>query len=102
MSAPHRSAISWTDYSGGDANFVTEAGRKNITFEEWEARQMQDPKFRAAAERLDAERETVEAAIAEARLRPYQAMVIRQIAVGENVTAALDWIAQVREATDER
>ena len=23
MPAPHRSAIAWTDYSGGDANFVT-------------------------------------------------------------------------------
>lgn len=49
----------------------------------------------------EVERETVEQAIAEAQLRPYQAMVIRQIAVGENVTAALDWIAQVREVSDD-
>ena len=81
---------------------MTDTDRENITFEEWEARQMQDPEFRAAAERLDADRERIEQAIAEAHLSPYQAMVIRTIAGEENMTAALDWIERVREATDER
>ena len=48
----------------------------------------------------EADRARIEQAIAEAQLRPYQAMVIRQIAVGENMTAALDWIEQVREVSD--
>lgn len=47
------------------------------------------------------DRDLIERRIAEAGLRPYQAMVVRQIAAGENVTAALDWIEQVSEAGGE-
>jgi hypothetical protein len=43
----------------------------------------------------EADRETVEQAIAEAQLSPYQAMVIRTIAEGENMTAALTFLEQV-------
>lgn len=49
----------------------------------------------------DDDRAQLEQAIEAAQLRPYQAMVIRTIAANENVTAALDWIAQVKEATGE-
>jgi phosphoketolase len=55
----------------------------------------------------DAEREqqraSLEQRIAEAELTPYQAMVVRNVARWENVTAALDWIERLGEvATDER
>jgi len=49
----------------------------------------------------DDDRDRVEQAIQDAHLGAYQAMVVRQIAAGENVTAALDWIEQVREAGGE-
>ena len=48
----------------------------------------------------DTERDLIERAIAEAQLRPYQAMVIRTIAEGENMTAALTFLQQVGEVRD--
>lgn len=42
----------------------------------------------------------IERAIAEAHLSAYQAMVVRTIAEGENVTAALDWIEACKEVGD--
>ena len=47
----------------------------------------------------DSDRETVEQAIAEAQLSPYQAMVIRTIAEGENMTAALGFIVSMGEVS---
>lgn len=45
----------------------------------------------------------IEQAIADAQLRPYQAMVVRNTAAEWSVTAALDWIEAIgEEATDER
>lgn len=46
------------------------------------------------------DRAVVEQHIAEAGLRPYQAMVVRRIAQDENVTAALNWIMQMKEVSD--
>lgn len=53
---------------------------------------------RESADVPDAAR--IEAAIAEAHLSAYQAMVVRTIAEGENVTAALDWIEACKEVGD--
>lgn len=49
----------------------------------------------------DSDRATIEQAIEDAQLRPYQAMVIRTITEGENVTAALTFIEQMKEVSDE-
>lgn len=48
----------------------------------------------------DEQREQLEAAIEAAHLRPFQAMVIRTIAQGENMTAALTFLQQVGEVGD--
>jgi hypothetical protein len=47
------------------------------------------------------DRTQLEQAITDAQLRPYQAMVIRTIAEGENVTAALRFLEDVREVNGE-
>ena len=43
------------------------------------------------------DRDRLEQAIAEAGLRPYQAMVVRNTAAAWSVQAALDWIATMKE-----
>lgn len=48
----------------------------------------------------DDDRAQLEQAIEAAQLRPYQAMVVRTIAAGENVTAALDFIERLGEVSD--
>lgn len=48
----------------------------------------------------DDDRVQLEQAIEAAQLRPYQAMVVRTIAAGENVTAALSFIEAVSEVSD--
>lgn len=53
---------------------------------------------RESADVPDAAR--IEQAIAEAHLSAYQTMVVRTIAEGENLTAALDWIEACKEAGD--
>ena len=45
----------------------------------------------------DDDRAVIEQAIEDARLRPYQAMVVRTIAQAESATAALNWVEQVKE-----
>ena len=44
-----------------------------------------------------ADRDLIERAIAEAGLRPYQAMVVRNTAAEWSVQAALGWIATMAE-----
>ena len=56
----------------------------------------------AAPAEPEEQRELIERCIAEVGLRPYQAMVIRMIYAGENVTAALRYIEQLREVSGER
>ena len=47
------------------------------------------------------DRDLIEQAIAEAGLRPYQAMVVRNTAAEWSVQAALDWIKAMKEAVDD-